>query len=140
MNISDCSNEVLAWFRETEGVFSYKKASEVLGPVVEDTEERDAVLKASLQFLEDCELIKKVSIESRDFWVLKKRVESYSQTIEINETLALGIAEEINTFCEAIKDHSDRCSAADIREKDIKNLLIMYVHAKNTLTKEEKEE
>tara|TARA_B100000131_G_C17933805_1_gene539478 strand:+ start:403 stop:837 length:435 start_codon:yes stop_codon:yes gene_type:complete len=140
MNISDCSNEILSWFRENESVFSLKKAKEILEPIVEDTEEREALIRGSLNFLEECKLIEKVSIESRDFWILKKRIEAYSQTVEINETLAMGIAKEINEFCEVINDHSDRCSSADIREKDIKNLLIMYVHAKTALAKKEIEE
>ena len=140
MNISDCSDKLLAWFRENKAVFTMKKSSEILDPIVEDTEERDAVVRGALDSLEEYKLIKKVTHENRDLWVLEKRIEAYKQTVELNETLCMAISNEINEFCDMINDHSDYCQSTDIKEKDIKNLLIMYSHFKNTLAKKEEEE
>lgn len=138
MSISECSNKILEWYRDGGEVFTIDKSNKII-EIADDPEERDALVKASLEYLDSLELVKRTVFREKEYWVLKKRIESYSQTIEINETLAIGIAGEINQFCEIIDDYTDICSAADITEKDIKNLLLMYVHAKGKLIESEGE-
>lgn len=138
MSISECSNKILEWFKDGGEVFTLSKCNEII-KVADEPEERDAMVKASLEYLDSLELIKKTTFREKEYWVLKKRIESYSQSVEVNETLAIAIAKEINQFCEIIDDYADVCSAADITEKDIKNILLMYIHAKDKLIASETE-
>ena len=131
MTVSECSNLLLEWYKNKENrIFTLEKSIEII-KIAEEPEERDALLKASLEYLSELNIVHKTTIREKDFWVLKKRVECYTQTVEINETLAIAIAKEINLFCELIDDYSDVCTAGNIEGKDIKNLLLIYRHAKD---------
>jgi hypothetical protein len=90
------------------------------------TEDQDmAAIKAALIEMEKSGVVRKAEVNGKEFWVLFKPFENFSQDVEINYLLAAGISGVINKVCDLLENDSDRCDPKEITEKDIKNLIFI---------------
>ena len=61
--------------------------------------------------------------ETKVIYILKKPLDSNSQSVDVTAQMASYISREINNFCELIEDKSDWSDPADVSSKDILNVL-----------------
>ena len=61
--------------------------------------------------------------ETRIIYILKKPLDSNSQSIDVTAQMASYISREINAFCELIEDKSDWSDPADLNSRDVLNVL-----------------
>jgi len=133
MTVLDANNALFEWFMNNDSFVMERDLKKVI-PIIEEQEEVENVLKMALQQLEEANLIK-VS-EDKKYHILTKNFGSYQQTIEINSLVAGYVSNQINDFCDLIKEHSDQCDAANLNEKDIKNLCHIIDYYRDVLNKE----
>jgi hypothetical protein len=66
--------------------------------------------------------------EGEKCWILKKPFNSYEQSVVVSPPVAMALSQLINSACEEFGDDTDFCSAANVQEKDIRNLILLYNH------------
>tara|TARA_R100000808_G_scaffold24932_1_gene59533 strand:+ start:15424 stop:15882 length:459 start_codon:yes stop_codon:yes gene_type:complete len=131
MTVLEVSEKLYGWYAEND-VFLAEKDFKKIIPLSEDIDVDKACLEAALEELEKHEMIVKKEHGDKEFWILKRPYSSFEQTITLHAPLAQAIAEEINSFCDIIKDDTDRCDPTSIRDTDIGNLVMLYKSVKPT--------
>lgn len=136
MTVLDASNLLYEWFRSHDS-FEINKDLKKLFPIVEDEETINVVLKLALAQLEQSNLITSQIYNEKKIYVLVKSFESYQQNVEISPWTSRWVAEQINDFCNLISDKTDLCTAAQINDKDVRNLVHIIRFYKTKLTEKE---
>ena len=139
MTVLDASGKLFSWFQDNDSFCLQEDLNKVI-LITEDRKRDTASLRAGLKSLEEGGLIKEQVIGEAEYWVLSRPFESFEQTVELSAPLTKAIAEQINGFCDLINDQRDRCDAASIKEKDIRNLVFIYDYMKNGNDKESDQE
>lgn len=123
MTISDASIKLYQWFFEND---SFCEANFIrLLSISESPESERASVLAALEEFEKNGVVKRVNFKENDYWILTKKFSAYEQNLSISPKTAFIIAEIINSYCDLIKNESEKCNPSSISEKDIKNLLII---------------
>ena len=110
MNVIDASIRLYGWFQENDS-FSLDKDFQPLMSIVEDPERDKAALLCALESLEKYEIISSCMISTTEnkkekeekYWTVNRPLESMSQNIEVDYSLALLISELINNFAQKIE-------------------------------------
>ena len=126
MTIQDIRVKFFRWFEENNS-FEINRDYLKFMPIVEDPSETRAAVIESLKDLEEYKLVRKCEGtdkgEKRDYYVLVKSMASYEQSVSLGSPTATYVAATINNFCDFINDHRDVADPAEIKEKDIQNLV-----------------
>ena len=125
MTVLDASGKLFSWFQDND-TFCLKEDLNKVILITEDRKRDTASLRVGLESLEEGGMIKKQTIDEEEYWVLARPFDSWEQNLEVSAGLAKAIADQINSFCDLIKDQRDRCDATSIKEKDIRNLVFIF--------------
>ena len=127
MNVLEASERLFGWFSENDYFTMEEDFPRV--NLISDTPDKDkGVYRIALNELEQNELIANVPIEDKECWVLKKPFTAFEQSVTISPPVAMGLSQVINAACDKFNDDTDYCSPANIQEKDVRNLLLLYSH------------
>jgi hypothetical protein len=127
MNVLSATNLLFDWFSKND-CFELNTDFNKLILLSEDQDRDKATVLASLEDLENKELISKTKFEHSTYWILKQPFNTFPQNVEIQPQTALAIGELINNFCEVIQDDTDTCDSSNITGKDINNLVLIAGH------------
>jgi len=122
MTVVDATNMLFDWFSENDS-FELEKDFMKIIAVTETPEEDRSAFLCALDGFERNEFVKSVEYKEVRRWVLAKSYSSYEQTISVGPDTCQGVALIINTMCDTIGQHTDRCEVTNIVEKDIRNLV-----------------
>lgn len=124
MTIDEAKLPLFTFFSKSE-VFNleedFKKIIEITFSEKLDKE----ILKEALKSFEEQKIVTRINIEKKDFWVLNKSLEQYSQTVELHYTTLAAITNIVNVFCEMNNTPEHKVNPLAITEKDIQNLTIL---------------
>ena len=136
MTSLDASNKLFEWFAEND-TFSLERDFDGVMPEFNDGGEGCAILTCALKDLETIDFIQNCD----DFWVLKKPFVSFSQNVELQPQVCLGISQIINGFCDVIGDETDSCDPSRVQPKDITNMLTIcgYLMQQNSQESDKEE-
>jgi len=130
MTIVNANQKLFEYLKTNDSVYlsNTKKKDDFLKIVtLSDSEERDRVaLLLSLRGFEERGILKKS--DNEELWILVKPLESYEQQITLDYDSVASISGIINKFCESNANKTDVCDILDIRQKDIKNLILITLH------------
>jgi|TARA_Y100000310_G_C20217008_1_gene593970 hypothetical protein len=129
MNVIDASIRLYGWFQENDS-FSLDKDFQPLMSIVEDPERDKAALLCALESLEKYEIISSCMISTTEnkkekeekYWTVNRPLESMSQNIEVDYSLALLISELINNFAQKIEKKDAYCNPSEIKPENIRDL------------------
>jgi hypothetical protein len=137
MTVMDAQNLLYEWY-STNDCFEMNRDIRKVVPIMENEEECLSAFKLGLRGLVERELIAPQEYGDKQYFVLLKSYESYSQTVELNSFTAKWMSGEINEFCELIEDKTDICAASSLSDKDVRNLIhIIQFYKQKTMEKEE---
>ncbi len=76
--------------------------------------------------MEDGGLVCKAEIDgNRNIWTLKRKLDSFNQSVDIPRTIAVEISTVLNKACVALGDYHDQCDPNNINIKDLCNLVFI---------------
>lgn len=127
MTIIEASIKLVDWFQKNDFFYLEKNFKDIIF-ITEDREADKAALLCGLRRLEKMNLVSQGSSGEDMIFVLEKPLESIDQTVTVSSSTAKEVAMIINLACEKADVPSDFCDFADLREKDIKNLIVI-VHS-----------
>jgi hypothetical protein len=132
MDILESTNKLLTWFT-TNDVFTLHGMGKgddqyQLIPISENPKLDRASVIGALNELEKINLVNFVRLGNTSYWILKKPLSTYDQTVLVDTFTASQIAETLNTFCKKTNNSIDLCNASQITSKDITNLLLIAKH------------
>lgn len=91
--------------------------------LVTDDEEKDrAALRLALEELEKSGFISSIKEQDKIWWILRRNLDSYSQTIQISPETASIISKIINEFSEKTENQSISCNPLNLQDRDIQCL------------------
>lgn len=140
MTIQEIRVKFFEWFEEHDS-FEIKRDFLSFSSIVEDPEEMRAGTIEALKDLEEYKFVRGCEIdidkelyeakegepldeaECRKYYILLKPMSSFEQTVSLGAGTSRYVAETINNFCDYIGDHRDFADPAEIKEKDIQNLV-----------------
>ena len=134
MTILDASHKLFEFFSENHHFVLEDNFKDVV-PISENKELDKAIIQATLDDMEKGEFLKSQESEGIKYYILRRPVEAFEQSVNVNYQTAWYIASVINDFCTAIEDHSDTCDMSNISEKDIKNLALITKHYQEQIDK-----
>ena len=129
MTIIDATNKLFDWFSDNDS-FCMADDFQKLVLVTESRERDESSIKLALQNLQESHLVK----QDGNYWILNRPFQQWEQSVGINGPVSTAISKTINDFCDLIDDQTDRCDASDLKEKDIRNIVIISEHYKNLYT------
>ena len=122
MTVLQASEKIYKWYSENDSFSLEKDFKKII--MISDHPERDkAAFLSALSQLENAELISSSEIDGEKYWVLRKSFLAFPQTVGIDPSTALAIAELINGFCDLIDDSTEQCDPTNIRDEDVRNLI-----------------
>ena len=122
MTVLQATEKIYKWYSENDSFSLEKDFKKII--MISDHPERDkAAFLSSLNQLENAELISSSEIDGKRYWVLRKSFLAFPQSVSIDPSTALAIAELINGFCDLIDDSTEKCDPTSIRDEDIRNLI-----------------
>jgi hypothetical protein len=124
MTVFDSSITLYQWFRDND-VFCMEDHFQRAIVLTEDEGADKASFSAALGEFEQSGLVARESFEGKEYYILKKTLDSVDQDVSVNHPLALKISIQINEFCERVKDFQDVCDPAEIHSRDLLNLTFM---------------
>lgn len=124
MTTLDAVNKLFDFFKDQD-VFEMKENFSKIVIISDRAEKDKASVVSALEDMEKADLIKSTKIGEKTFWVLKKSLAAYDQTVTVNFSMASIISERINDFCEVVKDQTDLCDSTNISQKDLRNALFI---------------
>ena len=137
MTVLDANNSLFEWFRSNHS-FEIDRDIKKVVKIFEDEAETIIAFKLALEELESNNLIASKDYNDKKFYVLTKPFDAYLQSPDISTWTASMMGTEINEFCELIDDYQDECSASNVAEKDIRNLIHIAQYYKQKLVEKEK--
>jgi len=127
MTILEASEKLFDWFSENDYFVMSENFTHV-NPISDSIKKDEAVFFLALKDLEINELISSADLEDETCWILKKPFNSFEQTVSISPPIAMALSQIINSACENLGDDTDYCSPANVQEKDVRNLILLYNH------------
>ncbi len=124
MTIIESYQQLLEYFNN-HTIFNLKKNAKEIFLVSEDENAESAPILCALKEMEKAGLVRSCTIDSNEYWVLFKSIESFSQNLELSGLVCAGIASVINDMCDKLEKPSEKCDPANIGEKDLKNLIYL---------------
>jgi len=121
MTTIEASIKLFDWFSSSD-YFNYPKDCQKLLGVFEN--DYDFLpIKTALSNLQESKIISSELDKGNTIYFLNKKLNQVEQTVELNYSVALDVANTINWFCNEIaKDESAVCDPSSITQKDIYNL------------------
>jgi len=127
MTILEASEKLFDWFSENDYFVMSENFTHV-NPISDSIKKDEAVFFLALKDLEINELISSADLEDETCWILKKPFNSFEQTVSISPPIAMALSQIINSACVNLGDDTDYCSPANVQEKDVRNLILLYNH------------
>jgi len=131
MTVLEATERLFEWFSEND-YFVLDKDLIHVNPISDAVERDKAVFLLALKDLESSELLANGDAQSgkgiETVWILKKPFTAFEQSVVISPSVAMALSQVINNACEEFGDDSDYCSAANLQEKDVRNLILLYNH------------
>lgn len=124
MTIIEASIKLIDWFQKNDFFYLEKNFKDVVF-ITENREADKAALLCGLKKLEKMNIVSEGCANGDAIFVLEKPLESMDQTVTVSSSTAKEVAMIINIACEKADVPSDFCDFADLREKDIKNLIVI---------------
>lgn len=124
MTVGDAETKLYTWFLTNHSVRIDKDLLKIIG-VSDDLERDSAAMKLALTNFEGYKLITKTSIKDSEIWILNKSLFLMPQTVELSPLAALAMTELLNEFGRLSGSKDDICNAAEIKSKDIENIISM---------------
>ncbi len=124
MTILD-SYELLDEYFFTHSCFNLKRNRKEILPVSQDEISEDASLICALREMEKAGFLRSCIIDSQEYWTLYKPLANFSQSVELSNVTAAGVASIINSACDILDNEQDKCNSRSLTEKDIKNLVYL---------------
>jgi len=121
MTTIEASIKLFDWFSSSD-YFNYPHDCQKLLGVFEN--DYDFLpIKTALSNLQESKIISSELDKGNTIYFLNKKLNQVEQTVELNYSVALDVANTINWFCnEIVKDESAVCDPSSITQKDIYNL------------------
>lgn len=121
MTTIEASIKLFDWFSSSD-YFNYPKDCQKLLGVFEN--DYDFLpIKTALSNLQESKIISSELDKENTIYFLNKKLNQAEQSVELNYSVALDVANTINWFCNEIaKDESAVCDPSSITQKDIYNL------------------
>ena len=94
---------------------------------LDEEPDRAAVLGA-LNELIKMELIVSQEVGDKTYYVLKKSLEAFDQSLSVDHQTAKIMADTINLFCDRVGDKTDYCDVKDLSVKDLRNVIFICRH------------
>lgn len=125
MNVFQAQQGLIKFFQEHDSFNMDKDFLAVV--IVTDKEQEDkAAVLAALSSLKEKGLITNSVISAKEYWILNKPLDSYSQHVELNFGTIQAVAAMVNGFCEETEDNKNKVNLAEgIKEADIQNLVMI---------------
>ncbi len=123
MTVLDASNLLFQFFLKNNS-FCLEEDFIKLVTVSDVTERHKAAIVAALDSFEKNGIIKSTRIDDKYYYTLTKSLSALEQNVIISGETAVFIAERINAFCELLGGSNEVCNPSDIKEEDIKYLII----------------
>ena len=127
MTVFEASSKLFEWFAKND----YFDIEEHFIPLVMISEEegpdRAAVLGA-LNELIKMELIVYQQVEDKTYYILKKNLDAFDQSLSVDHQTAKILADTINAFCDRVGDKTDYCDVKDVSVKDLRNIIFICRH------------
>lgn len=100
---------------------------------------KEFIIAAALKELEAGGIVLKVSTAKESFWVLNRPLIAFQQSVQLNFETILGLAEIVNGYM-ASSNEEDLCDPTNIREIDIRRLIIIANTISDELNKQSQKE
>ena len=124
MNGLESTNILFKWFSSND-TFLLERDFKKIVPLSENEDEDRAVVMFGLKDLSEKNIISNIDYHDKEYWILKKPFQSYTQDVEVSPTTALGVEAIINSFCEVLENKEDICDASSISDKDLANMVFI---------------
>jgi len=127
MDSQEAGNFLMEFFKKND----YYESSKHFDSVVLITEDRDAdmaTMEVALDRFEEIGITKPKKINEKVYHILTRPIDAWEQHVEVNYHTAVTVAECLNSFCDVINDHKDRCDSSQLQPKDIHNLTFIIQH------------
>ena len=124
MNGLESTNILFKWFSSND-TFLLERDFKKIVPLSENEEEDRAVVMCGLKDLSEKNIISNIDYHDKEYWILKKPFQAYTQDVEVSPTTALGVEAIINSFCEVLENKEDICDASSISDKDLANMVFI---------------
>lgn len=141
MTLLNAQTTLFSYFINNE-VFKLEDFKKVFLTIGEEEVEEE-IIKLALSELESKGIVSKISYRKKEYptpfeaWVLNKPLQLYEQTLTISPITAKTISDIINAECERIGDSDNICNPLEICDKDIQNILKLYLTPTNPEDEEE---
>tara|TARA_Y100001938_G_C8040216_1_gene405763 strand:+ start:397 stop:852 length:456 start_codon:yes stop_codon:yes gene_type:complete len=128
MTVLEANIKLFCWFQEKHCFEPDKDTLDLL--VVTDYPDEDkAAILCALKELEQMGCIASQKVDDKTYYILKKDFSSAAeQKVEISGYTADMLAGCLNHFCDKIGDQKDQCDPTSIKEKDIRNAVLIMQH------------
>ena len=128
MDVLESSLKLYNWFSKKDSFCIEEDFIEIV--ILTETPERDkASMLCALDNLEKFEIVQSSKIKfgktERAVWTLRKPLESLPQTIDIDYTLALMIAEILNGCAEKFNVKESMCDPSNVTPNNLRDLALL---------------
>ena len=127
MTIFDASTKLFDWYA-THDFFEMEEHFIPLVMISENEGPDRAAVQIALNELVKLELIQSEKIDDKTYYILKKSLDAFEQSLSVDHQTANVMAETINSFCDRVGDQTDYCDVKDITVKDLRNVIFMCKH------------
>lgn len=124
MSILEMQGKLYTWLMTNE-IFVLADNFKDVVLISENKDKDTAVLLLALEEFETMGLLKSITVNNLKYWVLKKPLNAFNQTIEITPVTAQAVAALVNQFCDETDNDRELCNPAEIRERDVQNLILI---------------
>ena len=136
MTVLDASNNLYEWYQSHDS-FEMNKDIRKVVPIMEDEEETTCAFKLALASLEEQGMLASMDHGDKRFYILSKPYDAYNQQVDLNSWTTRWMSGEINEFCEIIGDNTDLCVAANVSDKDVRNMIHIIQFYKSKVAEKE---
>ena len=127
MTVFEASSKLFEWFSNNDYFELNDHFMKLVLVSLDEEPDRAAVLGA-LNELIKMELIVSQEVGDKTYYVLKKSLEAFDQSLSVDHQTAKIMADTINLFCDRVGDKTDYCDVKDLSVKDLRNVIFICRH------------
>ena len=125
MTIIEASGVLFDWFRGNDAFCpeeDFGKLNFGETKVSDDMKREMAAIQASLAEMCTHEVLSFSTIAEKNFYILKKPLDSYDQTLEVDYHTANLVSQTLNKLCGRLDGFAENADPMELKVKDIRNL------------------
>ncbi len=125
MTIIEASGVLFVWFKENDSFCpedDFKKLDFGELQVSDDLMREMAAIQASVTDMCTHEVLSYSIIAEKNFYILRKPLDTYDQTLEIDYHTANLVAQTLNKLCGRLDGFAENADPMELKVKDIRNL------------------